>query len=107
MVVAAASAYDPEAWHDFFVMLGSAAAAITGLIFIGLSIHLRTISATSVLRERARFLIVGVMSIVVFAALGLVPQGREALGLEILGLALALAIAVARLLTRSWPVGRV
>jgi hypothetical protein len=83
-------------------MLGSAAAPITGLIFVGLSIYLRTISATSVLRERARFLIVGVMSIVVFAALGLVPQGRKALGLENLGLALALALAVARLLMNAW-----
>ena len=83
-------------------MLGAAAAAITGLIFVGLSIHLRTISATAVLRERARFLIVGVMSIVLFAGLGLVPQGRKALGAEMLALSLALVVACVRLCIDAW-----
>jgi hypothetical protein len=34
-------AYDPQPWHDAYVMLGSAAAALTGLVFVALSIHLR------------------------------------------------------------------
>jgi modulator of FtsH protease len=34
------NAYDPAAWHDFFLTAGTAAAALTGLLFVALSIHL-------------------------------------------------------------------
>jgi hypothetical protein len=32
--------YRPEEWHDFFVMLGGAAAVLTGLVFVALSLNL-------------------------------------------------------------------
>jgi hypothetical protein len=41
----AGGAYDPEAWHDLFVAAAGAAAALSGLIFVAVSINLRDIFA--------------------------------------------------------------
>jgi hypothetical protein len=38
-----ASAYDAEAWHELFICAGGAAAALSGLIFVAVSINLREI----------------------------------------------------------------
>ena len=40
--------------HDFFVLAGSSAAALVGLLFVGLSLHLRTVIAASAVRSLAR-----------------------------------------------------
>lgn len=37
------AAYDPAAWHDFGVALVSASAALLGLVFVVVSIHLRAV----------------------------------------------------------------
>jgi modulator of FtsH protease len=77
--------YDPLAWHDFFVMLGGAAAALTGLIFVALSLHLDRIMATPYYRVRAGVSVAGLTSEVVLCGAVLVPtQGHIALGIEIL-----------------------
>jgi hypothetical protein len=34
------TAYQPEQWHDMFVAMAGAAAALTGLIFVAVSINL-------------------------------------------------------------------
>jgi hypothetical protein len=47
------AAYDPAAWRDFGVALVSASAALLGLIFVVVSIHLRAVVDDPVLRRRA------------------------------------------------------
>ena len=47
------SAYDPGAWTDLFVATVGATAALTGLIFVGVSINLTRITAFKGLPERA------------------------------------------------------
>jgi modulator of FtsH protease len=77
-------AYDPAPWHDFFVMLGGASAALAGLVFVGLSIHARAVAADPLHRVRARNLTAGIVYVTVVAALVLTPgQGRTALGIEL------------------------
>jgi hypothetical protein len=41
----AGGAYDPETWHDLFIAAAGASAALSGLIFVAVSINLRDIFA--------------------------------------------------------------
>ncbi|MGH3002284.1 MAG: hypothetical protein ACRDM1_06440 [Gaiellaceae bacterium] len=77
-------AYEPLAWHDFFVMLGGASAALAGLVFVGLSIHARAVASDPLHRVRARNLTAGIVSVTIMSALVLTPgQGLTALGVEL------------------------
>src|SRR6266550_600835 len=44
---------DPAAWQNFYIMIGTANAAITGLLFVALSLHLKEILAHAVYKPRA------------------------------------------------------
>lgn len=39
--------YQIAAWHDFFAVVGGAAAALTGLVFVALTLHLDRITASA------------------------------------------------------------
>jgi len=72
-------------WGNFFVGLVSAAAALTGLIFVGVSISLSRILAFPHLSGRALESLVLLMNIVLISSLCLVPgQSFRAIGLEVL-----------------------
>lgn len=43
----------PDQWHDFFVMVGGAAAALTGLVFVALSLNLEIVVRDATHRHRA------------------------------------------------------
>jgi len=78
-------AYDPQAWHDAYLMLGGAGAVLTGLVFVALSIHLRAIRADRFQLWRGHYLTFGLIYLTVVAALVLIPgQGDNALGIELL-----------------------
>jgi len=36
--------YRPEGWHDFFLATAGAAAGLTGLLFVAMSLHMRFIA---------------------------------------------------------------
>jgi hypothetical protein len=82
------SAYDPVAWRELYAMLGGAAAVVMGLIFVGVSIHLGPVLQDPWLRGRAESSLLALMVVLLISAAVLVPgQPREALGVEIAGLA--------------------
>jgi hypothetical protein len=56
-------ANDPAPWQDFYVMMGGANAALTGLVFVAISIHLREVLDHPLLKPRA------VLALVVLTAL--------------------------------------
>lgn len=82
-------AYRPEAWHDFYLMVGGAAAVLMGLIFVAVSIHLRLILDDAWLRGRAESALLALMLVLLIAGAVLVPeQPLAALGVEIAVLSL-------------------
>ena len=83
------AAYDPGAWNDFSVGFVSASAALLGLVFVVVSLHVRAVVDDGVLRHRAE-IILGLLA-TTFAASSalLIPgQSREALGIELMPIAL-------------------
>ncbi|HYK98697.1 MAG TPA: hypothetical protein VEU77_09950 [Candidatus Acidoferrales bacterium] len=71
-------------WHDFYVMTGGAAAALTGLVVVALSLHARAIMAHPLYRDRAFAAIIALLTQVFIAAAVLVPhQSAVALGTEV------------------------
>ena len=79
------------AWHDFNVALVTAAAALLGLLFVALSIHIRSLiqPRNAELRSVARTVFLGYVVALAIGFLALLPQTLRALGSELLVLSLA------------------
>jgi hypothetical protein len=77
------NAYQPELWHDLYVMLGTSAAALIGLLFIVTSLRLNEIMNNPVYRNRARNMTVHLLALLVQAIFILTPQPMAALGAEL------------------------
>jgi hypothetical protein len=96
--------YNPSEWHDFFLMVGGGAAALTGLTVIAMSLHLKAITRDEVHRHRARSGVTAMAA--VFMRCGLVLMGGQsgrAVAAEIL--VVCAAVSVAGLLS-YWQVAR-
>jgi hypothetical protein len=82
-------------WGQFFSAELAAAAALTGLLFVALSINLQRIVSVSGLPERAAITLSLLVAVVIVATLCLVPgQPRIVLGGELLVFGIALTIFV-------------
>jgi hypothetical protein len=78
-----------EGWHDFYLMIGTAAATLVGLLFVSLSLNVDMITreANTDLRELATHTFGNFMSVLMFAVLFLIPhQVPQGLGLPLLGI---------------------
>ena len=72
-------------WENFFLGELGASAALTGLIFVGISINLRTIMRSSWLPNRALESLVMLVAVLFLASLLLIPhQSFLAIGIEVL-----------------------
>jgi modulator of FtsH protease len=104
--------YSPEAWHDFFIASAGAAAALTGLLFVALSLHIRYIAVNPLHRNQARGSLIGLVQVLVISLAVLVRQPASWAGIE-LALIGALYIVViggyqfASLFRANWKVPRV
>ena len=75
--------YEPELWHDFFLMVGGGAAALAGLVFVAMSINLKAIVHDATHRARAGATMIGFTSMFILSGLALVAhQTAFWLGIE-------------------------
>lgn len=78
-----ADIYRPDLWQNYFLMLGGGAAALTGLVFVALSLNLEVISHDPTHRYRAVGTLAGFSAVVLTCSLALMGgQGHMAVGLE-------------------------
>jgi hypothetical protein len=77
--------YDPSGWHDLFVAVAGASAALAGLLFVAISINLRQILDVPVLPTQAASALGALFLALIVSVLTLVPgQSRTVLGAELL-----------------------
>lgn len=80
----AAVIYRPDQWHDFFLMVGTGAAALTGLVFVALTLNLMAITGDPTHRYRAIGVLTGFTSVFMVCALVLMGgQDHRAVGAEL------------------------
>lgn len=94
------AAYQPELWHDLFEMIGAAAGALVGLLFIVVTLHFDKINERSdhnmrATMQGARFNMYHLLTVLVEAAVILTPQpllfaGIELIAINLIGLRLPL-----------------
>lgn len=96
--------YRPEQWHDFFLMVGGGAAALTGLVVVAMSLHLDVIAGDAVLRHRARSILTGLAAVFMRCALVLMGgQNGRAVASEIFIVCAAITVAG---VSSFWQVAR-
>jgi modulator of FtsH protease len=85
------------AWHDFNVSVVAAAAALLGLLFVALSLHLRALTAArnAELRSIAQTIFLGYVVSLGMGFVGLVPQPLGPYGFELLLLFVAAIVPFA------------
>jgi hypothetical protein len=96
--------YDPARWHDFFLMVGGGAAALTGLTVVAMSLHLEAITRDEAHLHRARSGVTGMAA--VFMRCGLVLMGGQsgkAIAVELFAVC---AIVTTAGLRSYWQVSR-
>jgi len=86
-----ANTYQPEVWRDLFVMLGTAAATLVGLLFVVMSLYFNAIRERPDYRigattQAARNNTLHLLTAMVTAALMLAPQPMPLLGGELVAL---------------------
>ncbi len=79
--------YVPELWHDFAVTVGGLAGALTGLLFVALSIKGEALAASVSLRSRAAQTLVLFLTSAITAVVLVAPQPRTGTAVELLVLA--------------------
>ena len=96
------NAYHPEAWHELYVTLGGALAALTGLLFVATSLHVDKVAQTPHWARRAFTNTFSLIIALIESLLVLAPQPVEWLGYELIALNLFALVVLMLPLIRSW-----
>jgi hypothetical protein len=82
--VIAADLYRPEQWTNFFLLVGTGAITLTGLVFVAMSLNLKVIVADATHRNRAINTLTGLALVFMRCALVLMGgQDHRAIGAEL------------------------
>jgi hypothetical protein len=86
--------YAPAAWGTFGAAVAAVAGALTGLLFVALSVKATALAASLALRSRAAQTLVLFMTSVLIAVVLAAPQPSTAIGAELLVLAVVCGAAL-------------
>jgi hypothetical protein len=96
------SAFTPADWSNFFVAEAGAAAALTGLMIVAISINLATLLKTQLLTGRAAETVALLTGILILASFALVPgQPLWVFGAECAAVGLVMCLVAALILYRA------
>ena len=80
-----ATPFPASQWHDYFTTVGAGAAALTGLVFVAMTLHLDEIINNPVHRHRARTILAGLTAVFIRCALVLMGgQDAQAVAVELI-----------------------
>lgn len=83
MVAATSDLYSPDQWNNFFVLTGTGSAALTGLVFVAISVNLRDVVKDATHTYRAINMLNGFTAVFVLASFALIGhQTHQTVGLE-------------------------
>lgn len=80
------SGFRPEAWRDLYVMLGTSAAALIGLLFVVTSLRVNEFLDNEAFHIRARNITLHLLAMMVQSAAVLTPQPETVLGAELMAI---------------------
>jgi hypothetical protein len=80
----AAATFMPEQWKDFFLLVGTGAVTLTGLVFVAMSLNLKVIAVDATHRNRAINTLTGLTLVFMRCALVLMgTQNHRSIGAEL------------------------
>jgi hypothetical protein len=80
-----ATVFRPGQWTDFFLLVGTGAVTLTGLVFVAMSLNVKAISVDATYRYRAINTLTGLALVFMRCALVLMgSQNHQAIGAELL-----------------------
>jgi len=81
--VVSSEVFEPAQWKNFFVLVGTGSAALTGLVFVALTINLSGVAKDATHRYRAINMLSGFTAVFVLSSLALMGhQTYRTLGIE-------------------------
>lgn len=72
-------------WRDFYILAGTSSATLVGLLFVGLSLHLRIVVASSEVRSLARVTLANFGAVLFVALFMVIPEDQSAVASQIIG----------------------
>lgn len=82
--MAGADIYRPEQWSDFFILVGTGAVTLTGLVFVAMALNLKVIAVDATHRYRAINTLTGLALVFMRCALVLMgAQNHHSIGAEV------------------------
>src|SRR5881409_383136 len=95
--------FDAASWHDYFLMVGGGAAALTGLVFVAMSLHLDQIALNVAHRHRARTVLTGLTAVFIRCALVLMAgQNGQAVAVELIVVLIGVEIVLYRSISQAF-----
>jgi hypothetical protein len=73
-----------QGWHDFYIVAGTSAATLVGLLFVGLSLHLRVVLSRDEVRSLARVTLANLGLVLIVSLFLVIPEGRTVARTELL-----------------------